>query len=48
MRLEDEFLKALNKVARFDTNSRGKQIKTMVFYDASNRKLFVAQAHPKQ
>jgi heat shock protein HslJ len=41
MRLEDEFLKTLDAVVRFGAEGRSKLLKTISFYDADKRKLFV-------
>ena len=41
MRLEDEFLKTLDSVATFNTEDRSKPVKTLSFYSAAKRKLFV-------
>ncbi|MDR1645471.1 MAG: META domain-containing protein [Tannerellaceae bacterium] len=48
MRMEDEFLKALDRVARFDAESQEAEKKTMTFYDADHQKLFVIQHITKE
>jgi heat shock protein HslJ len=42
MRLEDEFLKALGYVVRFEAETSGQRPETIIFYGADNQKLFVA------
>jgi heat shock protein HslJ len=45
MRLEDEFLQVIDKVVRFDVQTRDEQGKTIAFYDTDNRKLFVISTY---